>query len=56
MGLQFAEHPRPQSFAIPQDTGNRDLGIVVQDRLRHLAEKVERGNVARAKRLRRLRR
>lgn len=35
---------------------DRALGVVVQNRLRHLAEELERRSVARAKRLRRLRR
>jgi hypothetical protein len=56
MRLQLAEHPRPLSPAISQDACDRDLGVVVQNRPRHLAEELERRGVARAERLRRLRR
>ena len=42
MRLQLAEHPRPLSLAISQDARDRNLGVVVKDRLRHLAEEVER--------------
>ena len=56
MRLQLAEHPRALPLAVTQDAGHRDLGVVVEDRLRHAAEEAERSHVAVAERFRRLRR
>ena len=54
--LQLGEHARALPLAITQDAGHRDLGVVVEDRLRHAAEERERLNVAVAEGFRRLRR
>jgi hypothetical protein len=56
VGLQLAEHPGPLPPAIAQDTGDGELGVVVQNRPRHAAEEGEGRIVAIAKRFRRLRR
>ena len=42
MRLQLAEHPRPLALAVAQDPRHRELGVVVEDRLRHPAEEGER--------------
>src|SRR4030081_204162 len=44
--LQLGEHARPLSFAVPEDAGHRDLGVVIQDRLWNPAEECECPNVA----------
>ena len=54
MRLQLAEHPRALTLAVAQDPRHRDLGVVVEDRLRHAAEERERLHVAVAERFRRL--
>ena len=54
--LQLAEHPRPLPRPVAQNPGYGNPGVVVEDRVRHAAEEVERRGVARAERLRRLRR
>ena len=54
--LQLAEHPRPLPRPVAQNPRYGNLGVVVQDRVRHLAEEAERRGVARTERLRRLRR
>ena len=54
MRLQLAEHARPLTLAIAEDTGDRDLGVVVEDQLRHAVEKSERPHVPVAERFRRL--
>jgi hypothetical protein len=56
MGLQLAEHPGALARAVAQDPGHRQGGVVVKDRERRTAEKVEGRNVAIAKRLAGLRR
>jgi hypothetical protein len=40
MRLQLAEHPRPLADPVAQDARHRQLGIVVQDRARNLAEEL----------------
>src|SRR5438270_4007563 len=50
MGLQLAEHSRPLPRPIAQDAGHRQLGIVVEDRLRYAAEEAKCGVVPVAKR------
>ena len=45
MRLQLVEHAGALTTAIPQDAGDRDLAIVVEDRLRHAAEELERFDV-----------
>src|SRR5439155_9746676 len=52
--LQLAEHPRPLPLAVTEDAGHRDLGVVVENRLRHAAEECKRPNVTVAERFRRL--
>src|ERR1019366_2302100 len=52
--LQLGEHARALPLAITEDTGHRDLGVVIQDRLRDAAEECERPNVAIAEGFRRL--
>src|SRR5271168_3297466 len=52
--LQLGEHARALPLAVTENPGHRDLGIVVQDRLRNAAEECERPNVAVAKDFRRL--
>src|SRR5471030_1429422 len=54
--LQLAEYACALPLAITEDAGHRDLGIVVQDRLRHAAKECKRSNVAVAEGFRRLRR
>src|SRR5262245_1321834 len=54
--LQIGERPRALQLAVTEDARNRDLGVVVQDRLRHTPEERERPNVAVAEGFRRLRR
>ncbi len=54
--LQLAEHPRPLPRPVTQDPDYGKPGVVVQDRLRHLAEERDRRSVASAEGLRRLRR
>src|SRR3977135_4012958 len=44
--LQLGEHAGPLSFAVPEDAGHHDLGVVIQDRLWNPAEECERPNVA----------
>src|SRR5271167_164251 len=44
--LQLGEHARPLPLAVTEDAGHRDLGVVIQDRLRDAAEECERPNVA----------
>src|ERR1700736_4648874 len=46
MRLQLAEHPCPLAHPIAQDARDRQLGVVVQDRARHLAEEAGRGIVS----------
>jgi hypothetical protein len=53
MRLQFAEHPRPLARAFAENTGNRKLGVVVENRLRHAVEKRERPHMPIAKRVKR---
>ena len=36
--LQFGEYARPLPLAVTQDAGHRDLGVVIQDRLRNAAK------------------
>src|SRR5664279_3478138 len=52
--LQLGEHARALPLAITEDAGHRDLGVVIQDRLRDAAEECERPNVAIAEGFRRL--
>src|SRR5450755_3539066 len=52
--LQFGEHARALPLAITEDAGHRDLGVVIQDRLRDAADECERPNVAIAEGFRRL--
>lgn len=52
--LQLAEHARPHAFAIAENAGHGDLGVVVEDRLRYAAEEVEGPHVAVTKGFRRL--
>ena len=52
--LQFGEYARPLPLAVTQDAGHRDLGVVIQDRLRNAAEECERPNMAVAEGFRRL--
>src|SRR6202048_683782 len=54
--LQLAEHTRALTLAIAENAGNRDLGVVIEDRLRHAVEERERSHVPVAERFRRLRR
>ena len=56
MRLQLGEDPRALPLAVAQDARNRDLGVVVEDRLRHAAEESEGLHVAVAEGFRRLRR
>jgi hypothetical protein len=56
MRLQLAEGARALPAPIAQDPRDRQLGVVIQDRCRHLAEERERRNVTGTERLRRLRR
>jgi len=35
VGLQLREHPRALALAVAEDLGDCDLGVVLQDRLRH---------------------
>src|SRR6266700_2442462 len=44
--LQLGKHARALPLAVTEDTGHRDLGVVVQDRLRYAAEECKRPNVA----------
>ena len=52
--LQLGEHARALPLAVAQNARHRDLGVVVEDRLRHAAEERERLHVPVAERLRRL--
>jgi hypothetical protein len=52
--LQLAEHTRALTLAIAENAGNRDLGVVIEDRLRHAVEERERSYVPVAERFRRL--
>jgi hypothetical protein len=36
--LQLGEHPRALPLAVTEDAGHHDLGVVIQNRLRHAAE------------------
>jgi len=54
--LQLAEHARALPLAIAENTGYRDLAVVVQDRPRHPAKKAKGANVPVAEGFRRLRR
>src|SRR5450631_1157057 len=54
MRLQLAEHTRALTLAIAENAGNRDLGVVIEDRLRHAVEERERSHVPVAERFRRL--
>src|ERR1700730_1669714 len=54
MALEFREHLRAQALSALHDLGHREPGVVVQDRLRHAAEKVERRHMTIAKGFRRL--
>ena len=36
--LQLGKHPRPLPLAVPKDADHRELGVVIQNRLRHAAE------------------
>ena len=56
MRLQLAEHPRPLAHPVAQDARHRQRRVVVQDRVRHLAEERERGVVPVAERFGGLRR
>src|SRR4029453_13890884 len=44
--LQLVEHARPLPLAITKNARHRDLGVVIQDRLRYPAKECERLNVA----------
>src|SRR4030088_2982531 len=44
--LELGAHARPLSFAVPEDAGHRNLGVVIQDRLGNPAEEGERPDVA----------
>ena len=46
MRLQLGEGLRAPPLAVAQDAGNRDLGVVVEDRPRHAAEEREGLDVA----------
>src|SRR6202040_3309370 len=52
--LQLGKHARALPLAVTEDAGHRDLGVVVQDRLRYAAEECKRPNVAIAEGFRRL--
>lgn len=56
MRLQFTEHARALTTTIAENASNRDLGVVVEDRLRHATEEIEGFDVAVAERLGCLRR
>ena len=42
MRLQLAEHARPLPRSPAQNPRYRQLGVIVEDRVRHLAEEAER--------------
>ena len=42
MRLRLAEYPRPLAQPVAEDARHRQLGVVVEDRARHLAEKTKR--------------
>ena len=44
--MQFGEHARALPLAVTENAGHRDLGVVIQDRLRNPAEECECPNVA----------
>src|SRR5271167_1269845 len=44
--LQLGEHARALPLAVTKDARHRDLGVVIQDRLRYAAEECKRPNVA----------
>src|SRR6266568_740485 len=52
--LQLGKHARALPLAVTEDAGHRDLGVVVQDRLRYAAEECKRPNVAITEGFRRL--
>src|SRR6202166_4151134 len=52
--LQLGEHACPLPLAVTEDARHRDLGVVIQDRLRYAAEECERSSVAVAEGFRRL--
>src|ERR1019366_3844260 len=52
--LQLGENARPTPLPVAQNAGNRDLGVVIEDRLRNAAKEAERPNVAVAEGFRRL--
>ena len=54
MALEFREHLRAQALSALHDLGHREPGVVVQNRLRHAAEKIERRHMAVAEGFRRL--
>jgi hypothetical protein len=56
MALEFREHVRAQTSPALHDLGHREPRVVVEDRLRHTAEKSERSDVTIAESFRRLRR
>ena len=52
--LQLAEHARALTLAVAKDARHRDLGVVVEDRLRYAAEELEGSDMAVTERFRRL--
>src|SRR5450755_2121265 len=44
--LQLSEHARPSPLAVTEDAGHRNLGVVIQDRLRYATEEGKCPNVA----------
>ena len=46
VGLEFREGPGAFTASIPQDPGHRQLGVVVQDALRHSAQECEGRDMA----------
>ena len=54
MALQFREHLRAQPLSALHDLGHREPGVVIQDRLRHAAEKLKGCNMTVTEGFRRL--
>src|SRR5882724_11340016 len=52
--LQLGEHACALPLAVTEDAGHRDLGVVIQDRLRYAAEECKCPNMAVAEGFRRL--
>src|SRR5271169_4076171 len=52
--LQLGEHARPFPLAVTEDAGDRNLGVVIQDRLWYAAEECKRADMAVAEGFRRL--